>query len=90
MTVSSADTAEHLLVEKTDALGSSQDVAPPEAAPPVLRPIGGGGRTASPCRTTVLAESRAARRARRRWALLGLSAIASTFIATICVLDTVH
>jgi hypothetical protein len=101
MTASSADTAELPRVRRSPPIVRSDArlLAPPP--PPLLAPTPEWTPVApvaappavdrpAPGRATRRAERLAARRLRRRWALLGLAVMAGTLAATIVVLDVLH
>lgn len=93
MTLSSADTAEvprvHALLGSTPA--TTPRVRPPVVEPPAVEPpvvevpvlVIQPPAIARPAR-------RAARRERRRWAVLGLGVLAAVLGGTVAVLETVH
>jgi hypothetical protein len=70
-----------LVVPEDRAIGAVPDARSVEASP-VEAPAAG--------RAALRAERLAARRVRRRWAVLGLSLMAGTLGATIVVLDVLH
>jgi hypothetical protein len=101
MTASSADTAELPRVRRSPPIVRSDApllAPPPLTAPPLEAPPApatfaepdAAVAAPTPGRAALRAERQAARRVRRRWALLGISAMAGTLAATIVVLDVLH